>query len=830
MTDRKRAVKVCLGIFLIYALLTLVMTWPVVARLGTDLVGDGDDMWVHYWNGWWVKRVLTKGGDVYSTDLLFHPQVVNLVYHNFGWVNIAGWLVIEPFIGGIAAFNLVYLINVTLCAFAMFVLARHLLKSDGSAFIAGLVYGYWPYRLSDYDHPNMISTEWLPLTLLCIILLVRRRGEVRYALLGGGLLALTGLSRWQMLLPTSIAIGIYLLFSMLFEREYWSWRLVGMLGLVPLVVALLVAVPFYPLAHDLITGVASERLYLGEEVEKQTDLLAYFVPPIHHPLAPLFDGLRYVHSPMRFSFSAFVGYSVFAIVVLAVIRCWQVARLWAVLALAAFLLALGPVLRLNYHFYPAVPMPYRLVGWLAPVRWLRYPHRFNTLLALPVAMLVGYGAFALRERLVRRRAVLLWGILSALILFEYFNVPLATIQATAPVFYQMIAQEDRDFAVLDLPLGRDKGDYYMFYQTVHGRPIVEGNTARPQPYMFDFIDSSPLLHALREEESAERYPDDTSRQLAVLADAGIHYVVMHKQFVDLDQLGDWLDFFFVNPVYKDDTVLVYPTALEYRRDFDFETALGDNIGLIGSALSATALPQDGLLEVDLRWGTRAAPTHDWVARLALVSPTGGEAQAVDVEPCVGWPTLEWGANAVARGRAALQIDPFIEAGRYNVTLGLVDLAGRASGQPVTLGQVEVQAVPREFDIPGMDVPVEATFGDALRLLGYDLHQESDALTLTLHWQAQSRMDVTYKIFVHLVDSESGELVAQADVVPRNWGYPTTWWEVGEVVSDEIEISLTEVKPGTYHLMVGVYDPISLRRLSTDEEDDRIPLEEIEVSR
>ena len=157
----------------LFIVLTLVMTYPVIAHPNTHLVGFGDDMWVHYWNNWWVKKVLTEGGSVYSTGLLFHPQTVSLVYHNFGWVNVAGWLLLEPIVSGIAASNLVYLANVTLCAFAMFLLARHLLKSAGAAFIAGLVYGYWPYRLSDYGHPNMISTQWLPLALLCVILLVR---------------------------------------------------------------------------------------------------------------------------------------------------------------------------------------------------------------------------------------------------------------------------------------------------------------------------------------------------------------------------------------------------------------------------------------------------------------------------------------------------------------------------------------------------------------------------------------------------------------------------------------------------------------------------------
>ena len=114
MSDRIRRWMLPLVIFLGYAAVTVIMTWPVAARLGTHLVGTGDDMWVQYWNNWWVKRILTEGGSVYSTRMLFYPQTVSLVYHNFGWVNIAAWLVIEPIVGGIAAHNLVYLTNITL--------------------------------------------------------------------------------------------------------------------------------------------------------------------------------------------------------------------------------------------------------------------------------------------------------------------------------------------------------------------------------------------------------------------------------------------------------------------------------------------------------------------------------------------------------------------------------------------------------------------------------------------------------------------------------------------------------------------------------------------
>jgi hypothetical protein len=256
------------------------------------------------------------------------------------------------------------------------------------------------------------------------------------------------------------------------------------------------------------------------------------------------------------------------------------------------------------------------------------------------------------------------------------------------------------------------------------------------------------------------------------------------------------------------------------------------VGVIGAELSATVLAQDGLLEAELVWGTQSAPRQDWLGRLALLSPSGSEAQWVDFEPCVGWPTSEWGADGVARGYGTLRLDPFIGGGTYTVTVGLVDPAtGTRVGQPLDVGQVEVQAVERVFERPEVEVPTDALFGDALRLLGYDLRREGQMLHLTLHWRARQRMEVAYKFFVHLLDSETGELVAQEDVMPRDWTYPTTWWEKGEVVSDEIVLTVSDAPAGVYRVAIGVYDPETGARLPvvdtarTGEAQDHLPLVE-----
>jgi hypothetical protein len=74
------------------------------------------------------------------------------------------------------------------------------------------------------------------------------------------------------------------------------------------------------------------------------------------------------------------------------------------------------------------------------------------------------------------------------------------------------------------------------------------------------------------------------------------------------------------------------------------------------------------------------------------------------------------------------------------------------------------------------------------------------------------MAVSYKVFVHLVDPTTGDIVVQDDAVPRRWTYPTTWWERGEVVGDTISLPLHEVPLGQYHLVLGLYDKKTGQRL------------------
>jgi len=102
------------------------------------------------------------------------------------------------------------------------------------------------------------------------------------------------------------------------------------------------------------------------------------------------------------------------------------------------------------------------------------------------------------------------------------------------------------------------------------------------------------------------------------------------------------------------------------------------------------------------------------------------------------------------------------------------------------------------------------------LLGYNIRGDVDsgkALQLTLFWQPLAATDSNYKVFVHVVDQQ-GALLAQRDSEPVSGFYPTSRWQVGEIIRDQYEIPFTdESGEKAKGMRVGMYKPATGERLS-----------------
>jgi len=117
--------------------------------------------------------------------------------------------------------------------------------------------------------------------------------------------------------------------------------------------------------------------------------------------------------------------------------------------------------------------------------------------------------------------------------------------------------------------------------------------------------------------------------------------------------------------------------------------------------------------------------------------------------------------------------------------------------------------------------LEANWDNKIGLLGYDLnaptYEAGETIHLTLYYQGLSKMGTDYTVFTHLLGpynpATDGPLWGQDDSEPCRCFYPTSSWDVGEIVIDKFTISIpAETPPGNYDLAMGFYQWPTLARL------------------
>ena len=108
--------------------------------------------------------------------------------------------------------------------------------------------------------------------------------------------------------------------------------------------------------------------------------------------------------------------------------------------------------------------------------------------------------------------------------------------------------------------------------------------------------------------------------------------------------------------------------------------------------------------------------------------------------------------------------------------------------------------------------LQVTEADApkIMLLDYEIEQpvgisDTQALTLTLAWQAIEPLVEDYTVFVHVLDRD-GAKVAQRDTRPCDGDCPTNTWQPGQVLMDRYRLEMTQDAGVTApaQLAVGLY--------------------------
>lgn len=154
--------------FLVYAGITVAFGYPLLLRLGTVVPSDLGDPLLNTWILWWNSRKVPLTTGWWNAPAFFPIQdALALSEHLVGLAPLTSpviWLSGNPLL----AYNIAFLLTFVLSAMGAYALALTLTRRHDVAFVAGLAYGFAPYRMAQLAHLQVLASFWMPLALAAL--------------------------------------------------------------------------------------------------------------------------------------------------------------------------------------------------------------------------------------------------------------------------------------------------------------------------------------------------------------------------------------------------------------------------------------------------------------------------------------------------------------------------------------------------------------------------------------------------------------------------------------------------------------------------------------
>ena len=233
-TSTDRGVRTWLLVTAGYAALTLLYVWPLLGGFGSRLPSDTGDpalnTWILWWNAhavpltarWWDAPIFypLRGTFALSETLLGVAPLTTPLQ----------WMGAGP----VAAYNTVFVLSFFTAALAAHALAYQLTGRHAAALVAGVAYGFNPYRAAQIPHLQTLISCWMPLALLGLHRYLDRR-RLRDLAIAAGAWTMNGLTTGYFLVFFAVLAALWIAWFVRRRRDLAAILGALALGTLPLV-------------------------------------------------------------------------------------------------------------------------------------------------------------------------------------------------------------------------------------------------------------------------------------------------------------------------------------------------------------------------------------------------------------------------------------------------------------------------------------------------------------------------------------------------------------------------------------------------------------------
>lgn len=539
--------------FVYFVVLSIIMTYPLITRMGSAATAPGGDGGYFTWLvGWYQKALFQFKISPFFAPYLNYPQGWDLATTDITPAMVAfalpGSLLFNPTWG----YNFSMLLSFILSGWAMYLWVKHLTDDPWAGLVAGTVFAFLPFRMVHFivGHLNLVGTMWFPFYFWGLFdLLKQEKFSWKPVLMAGIAAGLIGLTSPYYVYMTVLISGVFLVGFIIFKgykrlRYAAFWKSLLAFGLLAGVLVGLTMLPYIRLNSQ--NGLETRPVeYMNRYSASPTD---FVIPSIKQFLWGKW--IDDTFSPEIYHESTlYIGAVAFVLAVIAWIKRRQLRHpellgIASLVAAAGFVLALGMQLHwlgrivvslpkfLQPIFHrtdmPTIYLPaYYLYRYLPLFSKMRVMMRFGLFTLIFTSLMAGLGAYLLTKSASAK--VKYWVAIGLLVLvfIDFYPGFLKDIRPipTRPVDTWLAAQPNTG-ALAQFPFDEESSQTQVFYTLVHQKPFLGGDFNANQPEQYSRI--LPVMNKFPSTQSV-----DLLRQL------GVTYVMVdstrYKNFSSVDQ-------------------------------------------------------------------------------------------------------------------------------------------------------------------------------------------------------------------------------------------------------------------------------------------------------
>jgi len=479
----------------------------------TGMPDRGDPLFSMWRLAWVAHQIVTDPARLFDANI-FHPATNTFAYSD---ATLLPGLLSAPLLWAgmplAVVHGLLFVASFLAAGLTMFALARAVTGQLVPGLLAGVLFGFYPYRFSTYSHIEMQGIFLMPLALLALLRLLQG-GRLRDGILLGVWVAMEIL--WSMYLGAYLAVGLGVFTLVRWGAGHFDlrqrWRPLVAAGLVTAAVALPYSRPYW-----------AARNVVGERPRDETrSFSAELVDMVSINEVNILYG-PVLHRHVNAERHLFPGGTA---TVLAAVALVPPVGPMAAAAGAGLLVAFDAALGVNGATF----------NWLyerAPAfRAFRVPARFGMLMGVFITLLAALGLVRLVRRLPPRLVQPVAWLVLGFAAFELRPRLELTPTATTPPPIYADLPDDGSAVIVDVPLPADDGEYwvdpaYLYYSTFHWRRLVNG-----------YSGFMPVWYP-RLQVASREFPSDES--MDVFRDRGAEFLVVHEEFYPPDRYREVTD-------------------------------------------------------------------------------------------------------------------------------------------------------------------------------------------------------------------------------------------------------------------------------------------------